>query len=522
MGCGMKSIFRVFLLLSFLVASGCNSLSNAPETKNDSQASCKDIGNWEMVSNKLVDNPQGPAHVTWKEYSKTYTVPAIRISKVTIEYSHNQSYNSFTRCVVIKPSWGQYKTNDGIAIDSKKIQNLANSLTNLRLSSGMKVCEGSEYNLGIFDVEVEYSNGEKALLYTISTCTEDWSPWNIVHGGKSYFQATGEIPNALYEIIASFDADIENWWHSGQSSSSSFNSRKSFRLSSEIRPAGTLLFSEAGIYFNHLSQDKSFSAYLDEFEPSYIQLECLTGTNCSEIESKVKLKSKQKINISLGVLFSGDDIVVSSPISADTWVDIRNKLFTHPFIQMARTATPDLNFDVNCWMETKCTDKDWCADAHTLLGQTAPAVELVCSVEFHTEDPNEAIFFPGEGIFWVKEFSHVLVYPLAKGGDGTRVMSWPPSMEILIELFKTVNFPSFVEEHGKLISIDSDTGQCNSIGLTYDYVTVHTSRLFERELRSQSPAPIWVVRSLTSNNQININGYCVFISPSGEFILYQP
>jgi hypothetical protein len=517
----MRSIFRVFLLLSFFVVSGCDLLSNAPETKDDSQALCKDIGNWDMVSNELKDNPQGYAPITWEEYSRIYALPAARISKIAIEHSHGAPYNLFTQCIVIKPSSGLYKTNDGIVIDSKKIQNLANSLTNLRLSSGMKECRGSEYNYATFDVEIEYDNGEKALLYSVSNCTENESPWNIVFGGKSYFQATGEIPDAVYEIISSL-AEIDNWWRHEQSASSSFNRRKSFNLSSEIRPAGTPLFSEAGIYLDHLSLDESFSAYLDEFEPSYIQLECLTGTNCSEIESKVKLKSTQKIDISLDILFSGDDIIVSSPISADIWVEVKNKLFAHPFIQTARTAMPDLDFDVNCWMESECANKDWCADAHALLRKVAPEVELVCSVEFNTEDSNEAIFFPGEGLFWVKEFSHVLVYPLAKDRDEVRVMSWPPDMKILTDLFETVNFPSSVEEYGKAISIDADTGQCNSIGLTYDYMTVHTSRLFERELRPQSPAPIWVVRSSTSINQIDINGYCVFISPDGEFVLYRP
>lgn len=266
----MRSTAATLFLVLILFVSGCRPQVNAPaervETFSTYTPDCSFFNDWEYAANTLEESPKDYKPVSWKTYSKIYSIPAMEIAKISIHYLHLGLRSNVTRCFEIVSSSGVYMTSGGSSIEKEKIQNIANSLINLRLSSGIKYCMNHFDDGPMFHVAIEYQNGRTVNLFAASNCTSDRSPWNVTYQGKSYFQSTGEIPEAVYGLIESFDKNIKTWWQPELAATGYFSNGSNFSLVSHIHPVGTTWFSEMDLIQDHMKKSRATALYGKEFK----------------------------------------------------------------------------------------------------------------------------------------------------------------------------------------------------------------------------------------------------------------
>ena len=69
-------------------------------------------------------------------------------------------------------------------------------------------CTSRTDSYALFDVEIELVTGEKINLRSDSNCFGN-IPWNVEWRNGVYSQYSGEIPNALFQLL--YDLDGERW-----------------------------------------------------------------------------------------------------------------------------------------------------------------------------------------------------------------------------------------------------------------------------------------------------------------------
>jgi hypothetical protein len=524
----MKSKATKILWVLFLFALGCSSQGNSrptsvPESESNSPTMAPSICEpkiytWEVPNGLIFPSPPSDV-VTWDTYRELQSISEKNVKEISIEYVY-LGWDIKTLCTKISSTWSGYRTEDGKPVEKERVMQFANSLINLRRSGGNKICVNHTDDYPNFRVEIEYRSGEKAVLYSQTNCTKDRSPWNVVYEGKMYFQSTGEIPQALYALIESFDDTISEWWSPDLAGTYSYGDGSEFFLVTSSHPPeiDRLTFSEEEIFMDAIVASGVLEPHLSTFEMDGVQLSCPMHTDCSDVTGQARLKSENNLSYLMNVHFNqAGEVILEDKITVAQLLEADRALIAHPIIQMARAAKTDLEIYVDCWVETKCDEQAWCSAMFANVGASPSSEELACEVNFRIEYPQQFIFLPDINQFWVKKLLFDLDETKASKNNNTSFPNWKPRIEALTSLFEVKN-DSFMYDYAHSIRVFDDEKQCNGISLNYNAIawdngSVHRFRYRLADHYGYDRVP---------EGGINILGYCVFVSPNGEFVLYQP
>lgn len=255
-------------------------------------------------------------------------------------------------------------------------------------------------------------------------------------------------------------------------------------------------------------------------------------TDCSAMDGKIGLTTdKNNVALMLDIHFDGDNVVVSNPVPAEQLLEVQNNVLTHPYLQ--RTGVSDTKIEIKCWMERECKEKDWCSGAFDLLGRSSASEELICSTRFDNGEhrhlfsrTNELYFLPTDGLFWVKG----LGINLGNARPSVSANSTWKGLDVstLTDLFIAEGYPNIVKDLGNVIEVGVKPDQCNFVSLDYSNSSYALERIkikdpgFMGNLSVELTKKFGMGKISTSEEMSQVFGYCVFISPDGKFLLFEP
>jgi hypothetical protein len=284
---------------------------------------------------------------------------------------------------------------------------------------------------------------------------------------------------------------------------------------------------------DHLKKSKVTSSYAKEFKIGELELECPMHTDCTMMDGEVGLTTdKNNTTFTLDIHFDGDDVTLLNPVPVEQLIDVRSKILAHPYLHMIQVSDDVTDLGVKCWMETECKEKDWCSSAFGLLDRSPASEELVCSVQFGDglrrylfSYSNELYFLPNDGLFWVKRMG----VNLGNARPSVNANSPWKGLDVsgLTDLFITNEYPNLVDDIGSnTLEVGVKSDQCNFIELGYSQYVVDGIKSndpgFIGNLSVLFTQKFGVGNISTADDRFQIYGYCVFISPDGEFILVEP
>jgi hypothetical protein len=119
------------------------------------------------------------------------------IQSISIDYRHS-GWGQTERKLTIESKGDRWEA-FGAPIDSAVVRAFAAAFDQLVPSDGLKDCNSHTDDYPHFTIHVTGSRGAADLL-SASNC-RDYAPWNVVHDGRLYVQASGKLGKALDPLL---------------------------------------------------------------------------------------------------------------------------------------------------------------------------------------------------------------------------------------------------------------------------------------------------------------------------------
>ncbi len=233
--------------------------------------------------------------LTWEDYTAFTNIPVTDITAITLHYS----FAGWTRQEInlsIEKIADGYISSTGGRISSEVVDAFGNSLTQLRWSSTDKDCDSITDNYPAFRLDILFENGEHVEIRSTSNCALN-IPWNVIYQDNQYVQYTGEIPTALYVLLAALPDDPFELQGRPVPSLASLEYVGDFLLVdfSQSMTGSESTATEAILYQQVLLDSDRFAPFAPFYELSGMKLFCSLHVNnpqCLNLEGELTLKSK--------------------------------------------------------------------------------------------------------------------------------------------------------------------------------------------------------------------------------------
>ena len=264
------------------------------------------------IAQPVLPPPASPSlPLTWETYTALTSLPAQEIAQLTLQYEFRGWSNHEITVALTKTPDG-YRTDTGDLINAALVESLSASLTQLRWSSGVNSysCIVITDNYPSFQLDIEFSNGERTVLRSTSNCSLN-IPWYVTYQGTQYVQYTGEIPRALYPLLAALPADP-------------FELQDYRPISEDLTGVGEIpvirssassesQIAEANLYRDIIVASESFAPFAPFYDLSELTLFCdlvvQENPQCLNLEGNLTLQSKtSQVVFSIYIRINGAEV----------------------------------------------------------------------------------------------------------------------------------------------------------------------------------------------------------------------
>jgi hypothetical protein len=241
--------------------------------------------------------PSTPATppLTWETYTTLTTLAVPEIEQLTLTYQFS-GWESYQVTVALTKTPEGYRTATGELVNGDRVERLRESLTQLRWSSGDKECIAVTDAYPDFQLDLVFTNGERAEIRSLSNCPLN-IPWNVTYQGNQYVQYTGELPLALYPLLAALPGDPFRLEDSPLPTADELAWVGEFPLVAPyLSPTGNESTGiEATLYRQVLTTSDRWAPLAPFYTLSALELVCVleqTNPQCLDVEGELILRSQ--------------------------------------------------------------------------------------------------------------------------------------------------------------------------------------------------------------------------------------
>ncbi|MFQ6089209.1 MAG: hypothetical protein ACE5K0_09950 [Candidatus Methanofastidiosia archaeon] len=129
-----------------------------------------------------------------------------RIQRVKINYHWTGLGSEKAEFWEVRLKDSIYESLDGVVVPEELITQLSESLSLVSESERLQSCFARTDDFPNYLVEILYNDSERVILKATSNCHLNL-PWNVIRGEKLYLHQSGEIPEALFEILSTIKGE---------------------------------------------------------------------------------------------------------------------------------------------------------------------------------------------------------------------------------------------------------------------------------------------------------------------------